>query len=716
MTTFVSLPNTILIPLLICAGVVVFFGVMDTIAWIRFKAKQNEPARKAKAAEKAQKAEEARQAKAIEEAKSASSVSEGANSANSTGNSENGVMAASSNSSVIGGDNLANSASNAEGANAISATNAMGAMANNDSSSMTDSAHNEGVSSSQNASNGSSMMAGAVGGAILGAAATSAASNTSSESVSIAAEEGTVSENVASVSSNGDAMCGVVSSTPGFAESEPLCNPVVAATSDTNSSIVTNDHSAIASYSDEAANAGAIYGIDGVAGHGSFLLFAFLGGDIHNDYYDYYVSPFGDKRRCLYHLYPTGERKIVFDEALVEGEFFPADYYEYFDEENGGRSRVHMIDGVAGEKEDANFFDPFASSYDIAAYDENSQRRLTHYEGESSITEQAIADPDIALNRDYTYKDGSGVDHLRHNRLAEQSLEEVSVVSSPIEEVTPEPKKSYKKRVPFLVKLANSDEKLQSQYAEIKELMLSYKTHERASIPCDTYSKHRLVYLKAEVYGKHLNLALRLNPKDYANSTIPTKDVSDKKIYVETPLMVQVRSDLSLRRAKKLIVDMMGNDTKADEESEETAPVEEAPLEEDESGEMTKKALKPRVPFATKLEQADDVLKNRYAEIKDEMEAYGVHSRISIPCDTYSLHRQDYLKLTIDGKSLKAFFHLAPKDYDGTPIPHEDQSSKKAYVDTPLLLHISSDLALRRAKILIADMMAKADLSKKESK
>jgi hypothetical protein len=158
-----------------------------------------------------------------------------------------------------------------------------------------------------------------------------------------------------------------------------------------------------------------------VAGHGGFLLFAFLGGDVNKDFYDYYVSPYGDKRRCLYHQNDDGSMRIVFDEALVDGEFFPSDYFEYFDEQDGGRSRVHMIDGVAGEKEDANFADPFASSYDVAAYNERGQRVLTHYEDGHEINEQVIADPDIALMRDYTYKDGSLVSHLRHNRLAEQN-------------------------------------------------------------------------------------------------------------------------------------------------------------------------------------------------------------------------------------------------------------------------------------------------------
>ncbi len=146
---------------------------------------------------------------------------------------------------------------------------------------------------------------------------------------------------------------------------------------------------------------------------------------------------------------------------------------------------------------------------------------------------------------------------------------------------------------------------------------------------------------------------------------------------------------------------------------EKTAPVSQAATEEaapavDEEVEASRKIWAKRVPFAQKLAKADSTLTARYETIRSAIEEYGIHSRISIPCDTYSLHRQDYMKVTIDGKSLKVFFHLKPSDYDGTSIPHQDASNKKVYASTPLLLHITSDLAVRRAVSLIDDMMAKA--------
>lgn len=666
MTIFASIPNTILIPLIICACVIGLFAVLDSIAWIRFKSKQNEPARKAKAAEKAQKAEEARQAKEAEKAQKAEQIqqakdaeavqkasaqSNSTNSTTSTANYNGGVMAASSNSSMNGGDNSANpasSASSAQPANGGSTTNttiiAAGAQGANSAtnSGAANGAEGTSMANGNEQGNSSSSNTAFVGGVMAGAPATSAASSVSPESVSIAPEEGTVASNNSNASnttiiaggvvaggaisgsdgqsSNGGVAANGTSASTGtngvyvgagvaggtsdqnictdnggssaYSESgvasrngaAAMASSSSEASSTSNGSTMMGANGVVLAYSEDAVNTGAVYGVDGVAGHGGFLLFAILGGDVNKDFYDYYVSPYGDKRRCLYHRFADGSTHIVFDEALVDGEFFPSDYFEYFDEQEGGRSRVHMIDGVAGKKEDANFADPFASSYDVAAYNENGERVLAHYEDGNEINEQVIPDPDIAFHRDYTYKDGSLASHLRHNRLAEQPAiekEEISMKESEVEE--------------------------------------------------------------------------------------------------EKPV------------------------------NEEAAPAES-------SEEAEKKAYERRASFAQKLAKADGLLRSRYDEIHAEMEAYGIHSRLSVPCDTYSLHRQDYLKITIDGKSMKLFFHLSPKDYEKTTIPCEDASDKKTYVDTPLLLHITSGLSVRRALGLIADMMAKAGISKKEKK
>ena len=145
---------------------------------------------------------------------------------------------------------------------------------------------------------------------------------------------------------------------------------------------------------------------------------------------------------------------------------------------------------------------------------------------------------------------------------------------------------------------------------------------------------------------------------------------------------------------------------------EEPAPVEEAPAEEaapaeepeagNGFGDITRRS------FAEKLELADDDLRNKYEELKAEAARYGLKGRVSKSGDTYHLGRKNYLKIMIVGKTLRTYYALDPKEYAGSPIPVEDVSEKKAFADMPSMLRVKSDLSLRRAKTLIADMM-KAD-------
>ena len=68
------------------------------------------------------------------------------------------------------------------------------------------------------------------------------------------------------------------------------------------------------------------------------------------------------------------------------------------------------------------------------------------------------------------------------------------------------------------------------------------------------------MYVRITVAGKSLKLYFALNPEDYANSTIPVQDASNKDMYQEIPLVFKVKSALSVRRCKELIQDVMEKD------------------------------------------------------------------------------------------------------------------------------------------------------------
>lgn len=135
------------------------------------------------------------------------------------------------------------------------------------------------------------------------------------------------------------------------------------------------------------------------------------------------------------------------------------------------------------------------------------------------------------------------------------------------------------------------------------------------------------------------------------------------------------------------------------------AAVESADEEDDES-----KPGYVRIPFQNRMLSADKEMKSNYNELKSEVMSYGVKSRVSNSGDTFRLHTKTYVKITIAGKSLKLYYALDPKDYAKTTLPVQDAGHKGIYKEIPLVFKVKSELSLRRAKQLIADVMEKNGL------
>lgn len=150
----------------------------------------------------------------------------------------------------------------------------------------------------------------------------------------------------------------------------------------------------------------------------------------------------------------------------------------------------------------------------------------------------------------------------------------------------------------------------------------------------------------------------------------------------------------------------------------ETPVVEEAPVQEEKAPETpvvtpVEATAKPkiiRIPFTTRMLEADDELKSAYNHIKSLLKSYGLNNRVANGGDSFRLHRVTYCKITIAGKSLKLYLALDPKDYVDTTYPIKDASSKNIYKETPLVFKVRSGLSLRRADELIRDCMDKHGL------
>lgn len=113
-----------------------------------------------------------------------------------------------------------------------------------------------------------------------------------------------------------------------------------------------------------------------------------------------------------------------------------------------------------------------------------------------------------------------------------------------------------------------------------------------------------------------------------------------------------------------------------------------------------------RRTFMEKFEALDDDMKQKYLEIRRELLSYeGVRSRISKHCDSYRVKKNIYVKINIQGKTLKVFLALDPKSFADSTYPIIDVSAKKIYAEVPTLLKVKSSLSVKRAKALIAQLM-----------
>lgn len=106
----------------------------------------------------------------------------------------------------------------------------------------------------------------------------------------------------------------------------------------------------------------------------------------------------------------------------------------------------------------------------------------------------------------------------------------------------------------FAAKLALSDDVIKSQYYEICKSFYSYKkTRIRASKKQQRAGKGKDVLALIFFKGKKLAVALNLDPNEYANTKYRGKDVSAKRRFAKTPMLLKITSERKLKYAEYLI-------------------------------------------------------------------------------------------------------------------------------------------------------------------
>ena len=116
--------------------------------------------------------------------------------------------------------------------------------------------------------------------------------------------------------------------------------------------------------------------------------------------------------------------------------------------------------------------------------------------------------------------------------------------------------KGKRRRASFETRLKNSEFDIRHKYYDLRDYIKWYGLRNRISIPGDTFSYKRQRYVFITIVGKHIRVYLSLDPNAYADSTIPVEQAMAKK-YEDLPCLLRVKSNLSYRRAKKLVDDVM---------------------------------------------------------------------------------------------------------------------------------------------------------------
>ncbi len=168
---------------------------------------------------------------------------------------------------------------------------------------------------------------------------------------------------------------------------------------------------------------------------------------------------------------------------------------------------------------------------------------------------------------------------------------------------------------------------------------------------------------------------------------------------------------------------------------EEVAPVEvesaaEAPVEEelaptlvfDETGNElvdaeTGLVIRLKRSFTAKMKQSEEKIKGYYSDIKNELTSYKkVNSNVSWHGDRFNYGRDTVAKININGKTLCFYVALDPNDPElKTTVYHQkDVGGQKAYENTPFMVKVKSDVAVKKALRLVGILAEKLGTEKEE--
>ncbi len=110
----------------------------------------------------------------------------------------------------------------------------------------------------------------------------------------------------------------------------------------------------------------------------------------------------------------------------------------------------------------------------------------------------------------------------------------------------------------FIARIIQSDDDCKQYYGAVKHALLSYKkVNSNVAWGNERFNKGRETIARMKIRGKTLVIYLALDPNEYKTSVYHHLDVSDNKSVLGTPMMIKVKSPLGVRKAIRLIDEML---------------------------------------------------------------------------------------------------------------------------------------------------------------
>lgn len=110
----------------------------------------------------------------------------------------------------------------------------------------------------------------------------------------------------------------------------------------------------------------------------------------------------------------------------------------------------------------------------------------------------------------------------------------------------------------FIARIIQGTDEQKTYYGEVRNALLSYKkVNSNIAWGAERFHKGRETIARFKIRGKTLILYLALDPATHEYSVYHHKDVSDNKSVAGTPMMIKVKSPLGVKKAIRLIDEML---------------------------------------------------------------------------------------------------------------------------------------------------------------